>query len=270
MTIKVYYPHEGKKFLLEWYTYNERSHIVLADTERSMMETAKTVCIKMGAEVRESFALEIVSPSEQFTALKAARDHKDAVDGFLVEAASNFRQLIDKDIPLPAPFKKCDEYVDQDNDPDPAEDDWKETSHYSCKNCEQRVQLIGMSKEELYDKYQPKWLALHPRYVDTKLVESKAAIANDDDELWVVSSGGFGHHGSGIAFDKAEIDGGMIDSPLFFFKRLHDLDTSSLKTLLVDEKERNKRGQARREDDRRARFEADEKKRIDDLIALFS
>jgi len=273
MTIKVYYPHGGKKFLLEYYTYNERSRIVLADTEQSMMKTAKPACAKTGAEVRACFALEIVQPSELFCANKAIYDRAETVDRFVMDIGSYFSELIEKDIPLPGPFKKCDEYVNEEYDDDPNNLDdnaWMVEHHYDCANCKGRVQLIGMSKTELFDKYNDAWLKLYPRYVDKNLVESKARIASDDDDLWVVSGTGFGHHSSGITFGRAEIDDGLIANPIFFYKRLYDIDTTELKNFLDEENKGHKREQAMREANRKAQWEIDNKKRIDDLIAVFS
>lgn len=67
-TLPVYLPLAGQFYLLHWWSYDERGHIILAPSEQSLLHTAKQVFEKhpwKDVEVKDAYLIELAAPSEK-------------------------------------------------------------------------------------------------------------------------------------------------------------------------------------------------------------
>lgn len=278
MSLKVYYPYGGRHFLLHWWTYNERGHIVLAKTEDHVLDIAIRVFEKHpDAEIKSYLEAEIVGPSKLYGTQAEAFALRDRIENFRVEILCGLHNVLEAGKSLPPQFEACETYEPEDEQ---ERDEWVQRTHYSCKNCFEKIKMPGMTKEQLYEKYSEAWRKAFPRdrYVDQGLVLSQAEVAKDDEELYFANTA-FGHHSSGIELNK--IDHEKIDpkidyrpsylsgNAIFFFRKIRDVDSKGLQELLDQQKKMVEERKEKQEKSRISKREREEQEKIEAVLAFF-
>lgn len=266
-TLKVYYPHGGRRFLLHWWTYNDRGHVVLATTRASFDTVVKRVIDQNSdAEIKAMCEIEIVGPSKSLSTLAAEHRFRERVNHLYTEVSYRMGKALKAGLPIPKPFEQCLEYAPEEalEESDQESDQWARENHYSCIHCRDRIKLTGTTPVDLYMRHHERWFEIHPRksYVDPKRVISRAVPAEDGSPLWYAHAD-FGHHSSGV--DLAQVPDStseyqpayltplhLSDRVMFFFRRLRELDSSPLVATLA----------ARKADDEAAREEHNKQETI--------
>ncbi len=290
-TLKVYYPFGGRTFLLHWWTYDERGHLVLAATERALTALAKSVFDKHPeAEIKGYCEIDVVGPPERLHVLAFEQGVRERVARFHREIVTCMSAVVESDKPLPSIFAVCPSYEPDENHIDA--DEWAREGHYGCKRCLDKIQLVGLTPGDLYARYYDAWLAAHPDHRDhdrgrrrdskePQRVFSLAEPACDDDQLWCARAD-FGHHAAGIALKEVNIEepdtisdgvfshSCLDDHTLFFFKRLRDLDASALQTMLDAAKAASEKSREDYEQERIARRDRERAEEVDDSLAFFN
>jgi hypothetical protein len=289
-TFPVHYPLGGKMLLMQWWTNNERGHVVLAQSERVMHETARSVFKKHpGAEIYTYLEIDIVAPSKKLCELYTKFDYQDKVNSFENEITWRLKELVAANKELPSQFKICDRY-ESTEDPETYGVDsnsvreWKEEIHANCKNCNSKF-ILGMSKEAFYDKHGERWHEADARSVKArnynaardKRLPSKAEQASDDELLWCATAN-FGHHSKGIHLVEVDKETPtdfnckplyLSEAALFFYRKLSELDSSSLKEILDDEFRISREKRKADEDFSNNRRQRETENRFNQLIDFF-
>lgn len=275
--LKVYYPHGGHHFLLHWWTYNERGHVVLARTEGSVYSTATSVFRKHSdAEVRAYSEVEIVAPSALMCKRAAEFDLQESISSFHQQIVYRLNDVVKGGKELPLQFEMCEAFEPKDLDGAPC--DWANETHYSCKNCTDKIKMIGMTKEELHAKYSSTWKKLSPSkiYIDKNKVLSRAAPAKDNEELHYAKAE-FGHHSSGIELDRMNLSKFdptyrpeyLTGRVIFFYRKVRDLDAAPLQLMLDQQRQAIQERKAIGERQRIAKREQDKRNDIELTLSLF-
>lgn len=206
--LKVYYSGGGQKYLLHWWTYNERGHIILASSQESLLATAKRIFQKYpDAEIRDYLRVEIVAPSNRLSEVAAAYEYQQAVSTFEIDLVCSLKELIESGKKLPEPFKDCEKYDLKDKDNRQKPDRWMYENHYDCQNCRDRI-VFPYPIKEMYDLYGKLWQAINPserRKPKDERVLSRARLPNNNEKLWIVR-GVFGHHLGGIEIEELQLE----------------------------------------------------------------
>lgn len=276
--LKVYYPHGGPHFLLYWWTYNERGHVILSRTEGGIEPAIMRVSKEhTDAEIRAFMEIDIVAPSKAQCELAAAFALKDRIAAFHHEVIWRLREVIKSKKPLPSQFVLCTKY-ETDEDDAVNKDEWANETHYSCKNCYETIRLVDMTKEELYAKYHEAWEKLFPlkRYVDPKRVLSRATPAKDDEELYFADAV-FGHHCSGIELNPVDRTISLADywpahltsHLLFLFRKTRDLDAKKFQSILERQQRAREDFRKQTEKARVARQKKEERAQIEAVLSFF-
>lgn len=264
MSIKVYNSSSGRWFLLHWWTDKDRGHLTFSRTVEGLKRGAVAVFeSKPWAESRGIYEIEMVGPSPKMELLAAKHDRKEEVDRFYYEMAARMSELVRAKEKLPLPFERCRKYEPEDQPSDVTEK-WVREQHYSCKNCERRLRLVGMTREELYEKYAASWAALHPPYEPRFNQEaprpeaSMADPAGDDERIWF-AYGDFGHHAGGVELREVDLTGAEEYRPpalsgqvLFYYRRIRKVGaiesagiTAAISEAKAADKERRAAAKAR-------------------------
>lgn len=277
--LPVYYPYGGKRFLLHWWTYNDRGHIILAKNEGRVRDIAIRVFERYSyAEIRDYMKIEVVAPPKLYSVQAEAFALRDRIDNFHVEILCRLREVIEAKKTLPSPFEVCTSY---EPEYEQERDEWTDRAHYSCKNCFETIKTPGLTKTQLYAKYSEAWQKLYPPhdYVDKRLVTSQAEVAKDDEELYFANSA-FGHHSAGIELNKIERD--TIDpkidyrpsylsgTALFFFRKIRDVDSKELQELLDQQQKIAAERTKNQEKSLVAERKKDEQANIEATLAFFT
>jgi len=280
--LRVYYLFGGRTFLLHWWTYDDRGHLVLAPTERGLVAVAKRVFAEHpDAEIRAYCEIDIVGPSKRLQALAADQAMRERVGAFHHEVVSHMRDAVEAGRTLPPIFESCSTY--EPGEEEHAADEVFRGMHYGCRHCLQTIRLVGLTPGDLYARYHDAWRVEHPldhlsRY-EVMSSPSRAGLARDDEKLWYARAA-FGHHSAGIALDEVDVeepdtlsDGGyscLSGDALFFFRRLRDLDASLLQAALDEAKALDEARRAERKATSVAERKREEHKQLDATIAFFT
>ena len=279
-SLRVYYPSGGRLLLLHWWTYNERGHVVLAPTERSLRAAAQRVFDEHSdAEIKAYCEIEVVAPSARMCILAAEHTLRETIDSFHGEVVFRVREAVGAGRALPPQFALCTGYqsVEEQDDETGAGQKWAAETHYDCRHCRETIVLVGMTPAQLYARYHAAWRKVHPKpkHRDPKHVLSRATSARDGEPLWIACAQ-FGHHSSGIALDEVDWEAmklhrtsALSDRVLFFFRRGRDLDPTALQESLDQVKDAAEARHTRHEQERRDEFERDTRERIETTIAFF-
>lgn len=278
------YPFGGRRFVLHWWTYDERGHLVIAESEQSLLSVSKRVFAdNPDAEIKAMWEIEIVAPSERFETLAKECARLEGIAFFHMSACHRVQDVMEAGLPIPPPFALCEEFARSEDDA-PA-DSWARETHFCCINCNSRIRLVGMTPEELHARYAEEWYALYPderpHVFDQKKMKSRAPLAKDDDDLWYACSI-FGHHASGIELREVDVekDVYLVDrnvlTPncfsadlMFFFKKLRELDRSEAEAVLAAESDKAKKQRDELEQSRRKEFEREKRERNESIVRFF-
>jgi hypothetical protein len=279
-SLRVYYPGGGRMLLLHWWTYDDRGHVVLATTERSLRATAQRVFDEHSdADIKAYCEIEVVAPSAHMVALAAKHTLRESIDSFHQEVVFRVREAVGAGRPLPPQFALCTGYesVEEQDDETGAGQKWAAETHYDCRHCKETIVLVGMTPDELYARYHAAWQKAHPKpgHHDPKHVLSRATPARDGEPLWIACAD-FGHHSSGIALDEVDLEASeshrtaaLSDRVLFFFRRGRDLDPTALQETLDKIKGAAEARHTRYEEERRAQRDRETNDQIEATIAFF-
>lgn len=270
--IKVVYPHGGRKFILNWYTYMERNHIIIADSLQGLNDAAIKVFRRHpNAEIKQAFEIDVVAPSDLLNKITEEKVRKNDVFHFHGEVCDRLKTAAEKGYTIPYPFKICNFY-EPENYRD-VENDWMKTNHIDCKQCTYKIHC-ELTAEELFERYYDAWREKNPTRFkqDSKYITSRAPKANDNDLLWAAVPN-FGPHAGGIDIEKVNLD--INDSYynehcLFLFKRIQDIDTTQLEKTLTDMVEKLRRSRKNYETTQSKKRKEEEIKRIEDAIGVFN
>ena len=277
---RVFYPGGGKMFLLHWWTEDDRGKIVLARTERAMRQTARRVFDdNIDAKILAHCEIDVVAASPQICALAAFHERRERVDLFHREVATHLRLAVEEDgRALPAIFALCTNYKarEEPDDETGSAQEWGRTTHFDCRHCMEKIQLVGLTPDQLYDRYHEGWITIHPRpKSNEERVPSRATPATDGEPLWYACAH-IGPHSSGLVLEQVDIDDGEAQRPhcisdhvMFFFRRLRDISQDALQGDLDDARAQYRERRTLREEKRRDDRKRDERAKLDAVLALF-
>lgn len=272
MSVKVYYPMGGKMFLLNWWTYNERGHIILAKTEKSLHEAARMVCKKHIFEIKNMFEIDIVAPPQRLNVLVDKLSLDSRIFRFNRMMIEKVKNAFKKGEPLPVLFSTCKKY-EPDFEVDP-KDDWSVESHNQCKHCIYGLKC-SLNSEEFYNKYYDRWQVLYPERafpLPKNLVESKASIASNIESLWYADAN-FGHHSTGATIeelDYANASEHMSSRSLFFFRKIRELDQTELTDFIEKRKENLLKIREEQTKRQREAYKNKDVKDVEEIISFFN
>lgn len=271
--LKVYYPHGGHHFLLHWWSYNERGHIILARTQDGIISTAKSVFKKhTDAEIKAYIEIDIVAPSELMHKQAKEAAIQERIDSLYFEVIHRLRFAIASGKNLPKQFAICTKYNPGKHDRGRKES--TDTEHYSCKSCSNRIKLArGMTKEKLYNQYNDEWSKAFPvkQYTNPKHVLSCAEPVQDTKGLYFVE-GCFGHHCTGLVLEKAkerDFPPSYLNDPLFFYHKIRELDSTDIQSMLENQKLMLENFRKTQAEARNLRLEEDKRLDIEKTISVF-
>jgi hypothetical protein len=277
--VRVFYPGGGRRFMLHWWTYDERGHLVLAPTESGLQAVAARVFQKHpDAEIKAFAEIDIVGPSAHHCALAELHDARDRIATFHHELVWRLREAVTAGRDLPAPFAVCTNYEPEEEDEGVGDEAWARETHNGCRHCKERIRLVGLTPSDLYAQYHAAWYAANPSraHEDRRLVPSRAPAADNHEPLWYASAD-FGHHSGGVVLHEAKLDEAEVYRPsclsdrvMFFFRRLRDLDSSAMQKALDDASATRKRRHEARERERVEEHEREERRRIDSTLGFFT
>ena len=267
----VSYPYGGKKVLLQWNTFNEGNNLILASCEQNMLGIIQRVFYRYPEmEIRGYCEIDIVAPSIRLCEKAAEQNRKINIDHFSYEIVERVKEVIEHEKLIPPQFAICSEYKPE-ADIDCGE--WETKTHYTCENCLDTIKLVGMTKEELYDRYHEAWHAANPQYThaDKKLMPSKAERALDDEKLCYARTG-FVSDGVIIVDpnkDEPEYNP-SYGSCLFFFRLLRQLDMKEIVSFVGGAKEMKKTKQKSYRQSNENKYKNECDKRVDDVLEFFN
>ena len=287
--LHVVYPHGGRVFLLHWWTYDDRGHMIVSPTERGLIASARRIFTENpDAEIKGYSEVEIVAPGPKLHALAAQQVLNERVGAFFYEVSHRLREAAEAGRALPPPFERCTKFESDDEESTP--DEWTIAQHSGCKHCKETIRLVGMTPGDLYARHHTRWLATHPDHPENRdrsregkgRVESRARVARDDEHLWAVRAN-FGPHSKGLVLAEMCVDGeytmfsggsmgysSLQDEALFFYLPIRDLDASELQAMLDMRKVEAKREQELREQSRKDEWERNKLEQINTIIAFFN
>jgi len=282
--LKVYYPLGGRTFLLHWYTYSDRGHVVLSRTEAGLRAVAERVFMENpDAEIKELCEIDVVAPSKHLIRLAEKNAANTAVQEFYEEVMYRLHEAVKAGRKLPAPFEPCTTYEPEEDGDESSESKYEEVnswaieSHYGCKHCKAGIKLVGTTPSALYERYYGPWAAKHPRPLSEERgrVPSRAEPWDDEPILWYASAD-FGHHAKGVTLSEVNLEdadgykpGYFSDRLMFFFVQVRAVDPEPFQAMLAEKAELSKKRQAEHEEERRREFEAEKRKNDDDILSLF-
>jgi hypothetical protein len=236
-------PLAGKWHMLRWYTDDDRGHIILAPTARSLGHVAARVFAEHeDAAITDYCEIEIVGPSRRMNELATEHNRRERVAMFHREVVTAIQAVVKAGRAIPGPFVLCRKYAPEKGG---TVDAWTKEQHYGCANCMDTLQLVGLTPHGLYEAYYDRWTAAAPngRLWDyhgrsEKLQPSRAPAATARERLWYASAD-FGPHAKGVRLDKVDLDEADLYRPrcltngvLFFYRYLRQLDPAPLQTKL--------------------------------------
>ena len=277
--MKVFYPGGGRRFLLHWWTYDERGHLVLAPTEPGLQAVATRVFQKHpDAEIKAFAEIEIVGPSARLCALSELHDARDRIATFHHELVWRLREAVTAGRDLPAPFAVCTNYEPEEEVEGDGHEAWARETHYGCLHCKERIRLVGLTPADLYAQYHAAWYAANPSraHEDRRLVPSRAPAADDHEHLWFAEAN-FSDHSGGVVLTEMLLDEAetyrprcLSDRVMFFFRRLRDLDSSAMQKALDEATATRNLRHETRERERVEEREREERQRIDSTLGFFT
>jgi hypothetical protein len=281
MTLGVHLPLAGKFLCLEWYTDDERTHLVLAPSEPSLMAVVAALGKKEPwAEIRNLFELEMVAPPLRLVLLADEHRHANEVSAFRSMLSDRMFEVNKEGLPLPWPFSLCPRFEPQDEEAQGEPDAFTLERHWDCRHCVRTIQS-ALSDEELFARYAADWFAAdlgsYHRTLD-KLPSSRAEQAQDAEMLWYAKRE-FGPHASGIVLAEVKLpenifdtQGWMTDDVLFFFRRGYArvAQCAAIKELFKNKQAAIKRAASARDKRDRDKRKADDAKRLGDSVAFFT
>lgn len=211
---KAKYPHGGEHKLLMWYEHNEGNHILVAKTEKALLETWVGVYAKEdgGLEPKEFWDVTIVDPPASIIKDIAMENYRRSVDWFkwyiYNHVASEVR---DQGKPLRPGFWKCTDYKcrgyeegDEDWDDRPTEED--DPNHGSCANCREGLNS-SYPFETNHDLLIDWWMTESPeRHYSLQKVDApheKPVFSEGREGALHVVSMDSGHHRPGVGIKES-------------------------------------------------------------------
>lgn len=260
----------GRFFLLHWWTYNERGHIVLARRPASILAAFERILEDHpDAEVRAYMKVKVVGPSNRLCVLGERADRNKEVMRFRCEVWSQLYEARKRGLELPKQFTTCELY---EPDPDDEHTEWARERHFGCRNCHDTIRLEGMTLDELYDQHIVGWRKIHPDYPhDDRRVESPAPPAGDDEPFWYARAN-LGNHSGGIELKEVDFETAEYFPPedvLFFFRPFASLDTAWFNELLKIAQKSHEEESERMEAVRLELREEEEKREAEQTVAFF-
>ncbi len=246
--MKVYNPSAGVFLLLHWSTLWRQGQVLLARTETALLKSARHIfeTSNEDAEIKGHYEIELVAPPASFDERRAKYLYQEAVDNFRTHLCHCMLRVQHAGKTLPSIFAICDTWGSKYDGDDSETCDLE--NHYSCRNCEYKIKLVGITPEGLYETYHARWNETFPEAKPISAPskpkpepqESKAPVFRDDEvrndainQIWVAEPD-FGHHAKGIVLSplSARIENVVKnDAPLFFYRLLRTLDTSKLQAV---------------------------------------
>lgn len=273
--IKVYYPYGGFHYMLHWWSYNERGHVVLCKSEGSMLRVANRIFSEhTNAEIKSYQYVEIVAPPLEYNDLYNKFNRSEAISNFNGQIRHRLHDVVKSGRALPPQFSVCGEYSPTEEEYRLAE--WAIESHHSCRSCDGGI-VSSLTQEQLYDMYADKWEMLFPKPVrkDERL-PSKGRSAGRGEVLHYALAN-FGHHANGIvlsplieAQDLTHRPLYVSDNVLFYYNVVRECDSGPLQSMLNATMDAYKR--IRQANDRafRAWRAAIEREEIEKTVRVFT
>lgn len=253
---KVYYPYGGHHYLVQWWTHNLQSMMILSRSKSALDQTVQKAIHHFGEkdeiQIREGIEIDIVGPSENLIKKSTERARKQEIHNFVINVLCQVSSELRLNRALPPIFSQC-----------------------SARNhdyCGDDVCILGLSlnisKEDLYDKYHTAWnetVGLRP-YVCKKEQYSRARQASNEERIWFASNKGFS---SGVEVFQVEVDCEPTSPVNFYFVKLNELDITEYQKQVssLEEEKKKKREQQRERFQKRA--ESQHSEMLDKIWKVF-
>lgn len=266
--LKVYYPFGGKHIITLWWTHNEQNQIAISPNQNSMESMLHCFLDKYeDCDIKESYEVEIVAPSKSLCDRAEANKLQENIKLFFEMVARQIGEAYKAKYKIPPIFTKCSKWESDYEDNGQTEKD--DLSHYSCRNCTERIALSSLTKEEFYHLFYDEWNKLFPRnkYRDEKAIYSRAETAKDDDVLWGAYSN-FGHHCRGIALSEVIPD--YTNTIQFYYR--NPITISVLGYQKIQKEKAQQRALLRKQWDQEhsLRIDFERKQKIEKTLSIFN
>lgn len=266
--LKVYYPFGGKHIITIWWTRNEQNHVAIA-RNLSAMDFMLNCFIDKYPDciVKESYEVEMVSPSEKLCNGAAYLKYKEDVDIFFDQFAYSMHEALEEGYSLPSIFNVCTNWICAYDDSSLSESQDKE--HRYCKNCHYKITLSFLTKEQFYESYYSKWIvACPPRVIrDKNAGYSLAEPAKDDEVIWGAYTN-FGHHNTGVTISK--VIQSNTEAILFYFRKLNYLSILGYQKLQKEKEKQRSESRKLWEKEHLASIKAHKKQNIEEALSIFN
>lgn len=265
--LKVFYPLGGKHIITLWWTHDEQNQVAISRNQKSMDAMIHhIICKHEDCKIKQSYEVEIVAPSKYLCDLATAHQLQKNVKLFFEMVAAQMRKAIKANYKIPPIFSKCHKWESAYDEQGQYEKD--DPHHYSCRNCEQKITLSSLSKEEFYHLFHREWNKWfeHKWSDNPKEVYSLAEMAKDDDVLWGAYSNN-GYHCRGVVLSEVIPDN--TKTILFYYR-----NPISLSVLEYEEFQTKKEAQrvllrAQKSKDWEDRIELEMKQEIEKALSVF-
>ncbi len=254
--LKVYFPQGGTFFLLHWWNYNERGHVVLSRNLKSLTKVADHIFTECeDCEIRSFCKIEIVSPPQKLI--------KEATEYFHKEDVRDWAQLVCHTLNSSAKTLKREEL--------PKEFEWcknikSKERYHDCDNCTNGIR-IKIDREELYQRYAEAWNIVRDKQyppLGPKYVYSNAEQALDDEPIWIANPN-LTKFDVGIELEEVK----LCRNALFYFRKLENLNRKELQTMLDAHKEERKKIRQKVDEVREFLLGKEELEKATDIFNIF-
>jgi hypothetical protein len=284
--LRVRYPGVGRRWIFHWKNMDGCGRLLVATSERQLDQMADVlaatvptlgnrVCRRSNDTVQELLAamvIDLVAPSDRHQRVAAGDRRERSVMQLMNDVRGRFRDtcaspyVLPPDVPLPPPFQWCPKYEwegsQYEDHEEPEDDSYRQDFHPGCRHCQERVQLVGMTLEELFARYYTRYAEVFGEVIETpKGVVCPAPPVADDVAIGYASASEVDDHtSSGLWLadmpDDPESIGNAYDA-LFFYKVVETLDLAPYEAKLATAKARVDRTDKDEDDDRDRRWRAE-------------
>lgn len=265
--LKVYYPFGGKHIITIWWTRNEQNHIAIARNLSAMDFMLNCFMDKYpDCTVKESYEVEMVAPSDKLCSMATSLKYMEDVRGFFEEFTHTMYEAWKEGYILPSIFNICNNWSCVYDDSSLSES--KDKEHIHCKNCNRKITLNSITKEQFYEYYYSKWISLFsPRaFRDKNATYSLAEQAKDDEVIWGAYTND-GYHNSGVTISK--VFQSNTEAILFYFRKLNNLSTLGYQKLQKEKEKQRIEARKLWEKEHLANIAAHKKQSIEKALSIF-
>lgn len=259
------YYGQGVHFVLIWWNYDAQYQLIVARSEKKVIETFKTISQMPrwdDAKPSKFYKVRMVSPTEDMLNQYALSCYRWDVSMFAGWYKHEVGRYQDKHKKLPPGVTKCSQY-EGEAEFEPGE----EIDHRSCNHCLDGFIHQGLTPDETYvneklqAKYQKDWKAPPiPTYQEKEHRRIRPPVADPHMPLFMAHNAGF-NSGVKIYRLKSDLSLSRHDAPMFLFHGKNLPLPEELVRLEAARKARIRKEKAQRRKEQREARQREEERR---------